>query len=284
MRVFRVLAATALTAILMSNAQAADFPTLRGSQYDASPSSLGQVSGGSGVDWNGFTIGVHGGLSRSYFDFDNSMQSLAAQPLRQTALLSEYNPPNWIQTRSGQDRGQTWGAMVGYNLMIDDIVVGLEADYTRANQGHSSADLIGRRVVTSNSDVNDVTLTSNQTVSVTDYATARIRLGYVVGRFMPFVTLGGAVGRFDSTKTVGIDWRFQRAGVGGFGNAFGFPTVVSDSKRDVYGYGLTGGAGLDIALTDFAFVRAEYQYVRFADIKGTTVDMNTIRVGAGVKF
>ncbi len=284
MRVFRVLAATALTTLLAANAQAADFPTLRGSQYDAPPSSLGQVSSGSGVDWNGFTIGVHGGLSRSYFDFDTSMQAVAAVPLRQTSLLSEYNPPSWIQTRSGQDRGQTWGAIVGYNVMIDDIVVGLEADYTRANQSHSSYDQIGRRVTTSNGDVNDVILTSAQTVSINDYATARVRLGYVVGRFMPFATFGGAVGRFDSTKTVGIDWRFQRAGVGAFGNAFGFPTVASDSKRDVYGYGLTGGVGLDIALTDFAFVRAEYQYVRFADVKGSVIDMNTIRVGGGVKF
>lgn len=288
MRVSGVFASGVFTALLATTAMsttaaAADYPMLRGTQQDSAPQ-MGRVVTDEGIDWNGFTIGVHGGLSRTYFDFDNSMQSLAALPLRQTTLLSETNPPSWIRTRSGQDRGQGFGAIIGYNVMVDDIMLGLEADYTRLNQSHTSADFIGRRVGTSNGDVNDVTLTSNQTVNLNDFATARVRLGWAKGRFMPFATFGGAVGRFDSTQSVLIDWRFQRAGVGPFSNAAGFPTTVTDSKRDLFGYGLAAGAGVDIAITNFAFLRAEYQFVRFADVKGSTIDVNTVRAVGGLKF
>jgi opacity protein-like surface antigen len=236
-----------------------------------------------GIDWNGFTIGAHAGLSRTYFDFDNSLQTLAATPLRQTSLLTETNPPSWIRTRSGEDRGATFGFAVGYNLMIDDILLGFEGDYTRVGQSHRSTDLIGRRVGTSNGDTNDVILSSTQAMRLQDYATARVRLGVAYGRFLPFISFGGAVGRFDIEKSVNIDWRFQR-GAAPMTNAFGFPTTVTENRRDQYGYGLTGGLGMDVALTDFAFVRGEYLFTRFADVKGATVDVNTIRAVGGVKF
>ena len=285
MRVSGSIAAGILAITMASTAWAADYPMLRGSQYDTPPpQQMSTTTTSGGIDWSGFTIGAHGGLSRTYFDFDNSLQTVAAGPLRQTTLLSETNPPAWIRTRSGEDRGQSFGAILGYNMMLDDVLVGFEGDYTRLGQRHTSGDIIGRRVVTSNSDVNDVTLTSNQTVRLHDYATARVRLGWATGRFLPFVTFGGAAGRFDVTKSVLIDWRVQRAGVGAFSNAFGFPTTATDNKRDAFGYGITAGAGVDFAITSNVFLRGEYQFIRFADVKGATIDVNTVRVAGGVKF
>jgi opacity protein-like surface antigen len=265
-------------------ALAADFPMLRGSQYEPAPMHMGTSTTSNGIDWNGFTIGVHAGLSRTYFDFDNSLQTLAANPMRQSTLLSEHNPPSWIRTRSGEDRGATYGFALGYNYMIDDILLGFEGDYTRVGQSHRSSDSIARRVGTSGGDVNDVTLNSTQSLRLEDFATARVRLGVAYGRFMPFITFGGAVGRFDVEKSVNVDWRFQRGGVGAFNTAFGFPTTVTENRRDQYGYGLTAGLGMDVAFTDNIFVRGEYQFVRFADVKGSTVDVNTLRAVGGVKF
>jgi opacity protein-like surface antigen len=272
-----------MAAGLSPSALAADYPLLRGSQYEPTPTQMGTSTTSNGIDWNGFTIGAHAGLSRTYFDFDTSLQTLAATPLRQTSLLTEANPPSWIRTRSGEDRGASYGFTIGYNYMIDDILLGFEGDYTRAGQSHRSTDVIGRRVGTSNGDVNDVVLTSTQSMRLQDYATARVRIGVAYGRFMPFISFGGAVGRFDIEKSVNIDWRFQR-GAAPMTNAFGFPTTVTENRRDQYGYGLTAGLGMDVALTDFAFVRGEYLFTRFADVKGATVDVNTIRAVGGVKF
>jgi opacity protein-like surface antigen len=44
------------------------------------------------------------------------------------------------------------------------------------------------------------------------------------------------------------------------------------------------GAGLDFALTRNFFVRAEYEYVYFSPVAGLRLDINTVRVGAGIKF
>jgi opacity protein-like surface antigen len=41
---------------------------------------------------------------------------------------------------------------------------------------------------------------------------------------------------------------------------------------------------LDFALTRNFFVRAEYEYVYFSPVAGLRLDINTVRVGAGIKF
>jgi opacity protein-like surface antigen len=49
-------------------------------------------------------------------------------------------------------------------------------------------------------------------------------------------------------------------------------------------YGLTIGAGLDVALTRNIFLRAEYEYLQFQPVASTIVQINTVRAGAGIKF
>ena len=66
--------------------------------------------------------------------------------------------------------------------------------------------------------------------------------------------------------------------------AVGYPLTVGAAKKNVYGFGLAVGAGVDMALTDNLFLRGEYQLIRFADVEGTTTTVNTARVAAGVKF
>ncbi|MGL4727687.1 MAG: outer membrane protein [Bosea sp. (in: a-proteobacteria)] len=286
MRAVQWIATGFALSLMATTALGADYPTLRGSQHETPPppTVYGSTATSNGINWDGLTIGVHAGVSRSYFDFDNSLQTVASGPLRQTILLSEQNPPGWIRTRSGEDRGMNFGGAIGYNYMIDDILLGFEADYTRINQGHTSADFIARQVGTSDGTTHNVTLTSNQTVRLDDYATARIRIGAAYGRFLPFLTLGGAVGRFDVNKSVRIDYAFRQNGAPNFNNALGFPTTATDNRKSHYGYGLAAGAGVDVAITDFAFIRGEYQFVRFSDVRGSTVDVNTVRAMGGVKF
>ncbi len=93
MRKVRIIAAglalgLASATALTSPALAADYPVLRGSQYEPQPTPMGTTTSSNGIDWSGFTILGHAGLSRSYFDFDTSLQTLAAQPLRQSHLLT----------------------------------------------------------------------------------------------------------------------------------------------------------------------------------------------------
>jgi opacity protein-like surface antigen len=49
-------------------------------------------------------------------------------------------------------------------------------------------------------------------------------------------------------------------------------------------YGVTAGAGLDIAVSRNFFLRTEYEYVQFQPVSGTNIDINTVRLGGGVRF
>jgi opacity protein-like surface antigen len=279
-----LLAGTVITA---GGAAAADYPVLRGSQIDDAPPA---PEFDSYAKWSGFYFGGGSGLSSTKFEPGNGLQNLANYAYRNTLLGSEVNMGNLVgNLPSKTDSGATFFGFTGYNFTFGDVILGLEADYTRSNHNYLISDFIGRRSTTSDGTVNDYTLTTRQGAELKDYATARIRMGWAYGRIMPFATIGGAVGRFDTTSTIDATWRFTRTNpvTGAIENnvvAAGYPLRVGSTKSNVYGFGLTAGGGIDMALTDNLFLRAEYQIVRFADVEGTTTTINTGRVAAALKF
>jgi opacity protein-like surface antigen len=186
------------------------------------------------------------------------------------------------------DSGATFFGFAGQNWSFGDVVLGFEADYTRSGHAYMFGDFIGRRAITSNGTVNDFSLTTNQGAKLNDYATARLRMGWAYGSFMPFATIGGAVGRFNTLSTVTaanfITQVNPLTGAVYQGQAAGYPLVVGAAKKNVYGFGMAVGGGLDWALADNMFLRGEYQHIRFADIEGTTTTVNAGRAALGVKF
>jgi len=41
---------------------------------------------------------------------------------------------------------------------------------------------------------------------------------------------------------------------------------------------------MDVLVTANLFVRGEYEYVQFPNVKGTKINLNTVRLGGGLKF
>ncbi|WP_156323226.1 outer membrane beta-barrel protein [Bosea sp. AAP35] len=275
-------ALTAATAV-----RAADYPVLRGSQIEDAPQA---PEFDSRTNWSGFYVGGGAGVSETKFKPGDGLQSLANYAFRNTLLGTEADMGSQIgNLPAKRDSGSTFFGFTGYNFAFGDVILGLEADYTRSNHQYLVSDFIGRQFTTSNGTINNYTLTTRQGAELLDYATARIRMGWAYGRIMPYATLGGAMGRFDTISTIDATWRFTRtnAVTGAIENnvvASGYPLTVGQAKRDVYGFGLAAGLGVDMALTDNLFLRAEYQIIRFADVEGTSTTINTGRVAAGLKF
>jgi opacity protein-like surface antigen len=280
-------AALTLSAAVTAPAQGADYPVLRGSQIEDAPPPPDYFS--DSFNWSGFYLGGGAGVSDTKFEPGTGLQDLARFAFRNTLLGSEVDMGSLVNNLpSKRDSGATFFGFAGYNVAFGDAVLGLEFDYTRSGHAYMINDYIARRVRTSNGTVNDFSLTTNQGAKLHDYATARIRMGWAYGRIMPFATIGGAVGRFNTTSTIiATNFITQANPVTGAieqGNADGYPLTVGDTKKNVYGYGVTAGGGVDWALTENLFLRAEYQHIRFADVEGTTTTINTARVAAGLKF
>ncbi len=279
------LVACALTAATAT--RAADYPVLRGSQIEDAPPA---PEFDSNTKWSGFYFGGGAGVSSTKFKPGDGLQDLANLAFRNTTLGAQVNMGSLVNNLpSKTDSGSTFFGFTGYNFAFGDVILGLEADYTRSNHEYLISDFIGRRFTTSDGTINDFSLTTRQGAELQDYATARIRMGWAYGRIMPYATLGGAVGRFNTTSTIDATWRFTRTNpiTGAIDNnvvASGYPLRVGETKRDVYGFGLAAGLGVDMALTDNLFLRAEYQIIRFADVEGTSTTINTGRVAAGLKF
>ncbi len=233
--------------------------------------------------WDGFYIAGHGGFADANIDLTKLGQNQVSYLLRDTDLLSGSDIASWTLTNPRDKRAAAYGALLGYNIQMDDAVVGVEADYSHTNLDVNSSDGLSRRLtIASTGNIYDATVLSGAKAKLTDYATLRARLGYTFGNLMPFLTAGGAVGRFQTAASTVV--------VGDYSNAAALPPVVdspfgpysaSDGKKNNYKLGYTAGLGLEYMFGGGIFGRVEYQYVAFN--LGKT-DMHVARAALGVKF
>jgi outer membrane immunogenic protein len=185
-----------------------------------------------GYDWTGFYAGINGG-----WGFGSSEWSAATA------------------THSFDIDGGLVGGTVGYNYQMGLWVLGLEGDIDWSDIRGSAvnAPCLGVSCETRNSWL----------------ATARGRIGYSFGRFMPYVTAGGAFG----------DVKMNPIGL----------ASQTDTRA-----GWTAGGGVEFALTGPWTAKVEYLYVDLGNETcnaancgiATSVDFtsNIVRAGLNYRF
>lgn len=210
----------ALTAVSAAPAAAADMPEFLRGTLSAGP-----------VRWDGVVLGAQFGYTNMNTDFKN---------------VSTV-----VQVPDTTTNSTSYGGFLGYNIQWDDLVLGIDGEYTRASslQTSSQGTLVG------------TTVTSQ--MKLTDYATLRARAGYAFGQFLPYGFVGGAIGRMNFSN------------VGG---------SLPGSRDNAINGGFTAGLGMDVAILPNVFLRGEWEYIAFGQISGIRVTTNTGRVGIGVRF
>jgi outer membrane immunogenic protein len=262
---------------LVSPAFAADYelPTLRGSEtfVPAYPVYF---------SWQGFYAGGHLSYASLQSDFSGSTQPLVAFALRNSTILAEMNPDQWPVLGSRATNSAGVGGFVGYNFQWDSAIIGLELNYTHTslNAAAPSSPLTRRQTVSGL--INDVTVDASGSLHVTDVATTRARLGWAVGNFMPYATLGLAFGRADQALSIDVNVVETDPNTKLVVGVFDFPN--SQTKNGAYLYGFSGGGGLDFALTQNIFARAEYEYIQWQRLWQIESGIHNFRAGLGVKF
>jgi outer membrane immunogenic protein len=239
--------------------------------------------GGGPVRWDGVVIGGQVGYSSMNSDFGNSTSSQIAYILRNSTLEDEESPSSWTTLPNKLTSSSSFGVFLGYNMQLDDIVLGGDIAYNRPqNLNPAAADSIERVVTLSNGTVDDVTISAASSIKLTDYGTFRGRAGYAFGQFLPYAVFGGAVGRFNysNTSTVTV---VQTPPAPGVPSTFG-PVTQTESQSDKIGWGFIYGLGLDVAIMPNVFVRGEWEYIAFNKVGGIRSSLNTVRAGIGVRF
>ena len=273
------LLASAMAAVFTAPAFAQD--TLRGS-YVTSPQYY---------QWDGFYGGAQVNYNIGSAKFNDATQPLTDYILRNNVIRDEVS--QFTTLPNGSTTGNSWGGFIGYNWQWDDVVVGVEANYSRMNLFKDSSDSL-RRLFIDNGQAPpgytytyDITVTGDASVKVTDLATFRARAGWSVGSLLPYAFLAFAVARADVTTRATVSGtREEMSGgvivAGPYPLDFGGPQV---SRREgVFTYGGAIGLGFDWALTQNLFVRGEYEYLQLQAIEGIDIRLNTVRAAVGLKF
>jgi outer membrane immunogenic protein len=256
------VAAVALM-VVARGAEAADMPdygALRGALVDT-PRGV--------VNWQGYFVGGQAGYGASDMDFTGATSDVVANLLAYTAINSSMSVSSWPVLGKKSSQGKGFGGFIGYNAQWDDVVLGVEANYMHGSFGGSDAGTMER--LQGNYDVINQSYAS---IKVNDVGSARLRAGYVFGCFLPYMFGGVALGQGDVVRT---------ATISGWQNAVAFtPLSATQVQNNHFLYGYSGGVGVDMMVYSGLFVRAEWEYQKFAAPINTAV--STVRAGVGYKF
>jgi outer membrane immunogenic protein len=259
---------------------AANFDVLRGAE---------PVGPATFTRWSGFYVGGQFGYGNANGDFSNATQSLVAYALRDTQLESDVAPSQWQVLGAANTSTVSYGGFAGYNTQWQDLIVGMEANFSRANFSlHAPVSPIARTVSDSSGNAYTVDLTGNGSLVAEDFATLRLRGGWVVGNFLPYGFIGFAmgVGTASVSATVsGVEYTSGNVNTcSSSAPCFPYAYTNSASFNNEVLYGFTTGLGVDFAVTANIFLRAEFEWDQFRSPPGLFASVATGRVGGGLKF
>jgi len=279
---------------LTSPALAADLDVLRGSESVAPVVSVGPATF---TRWSGFYFGGDFSYNFTQGDFSRATQPLLAFSLRNLTLEEEVQPSTIPVLGNGAANAFGGGGFLGYNTQWQDLIIGVEANYTHTNLNATatSSPLAGTstspsRVFSAGAASYNVALFGTGNLHLTDYGEARARAGYVVGNLLPYGFVGVVVGQasYSVTTLANVAQSTMSTPVfpcidnGSTCQNFAYSNSAGQSNALLYGFSV--GGGLDWALTQNIFVRGEFELVEFAPISSILVYIVSARAGAGFKF
>jgi opacity protein-like surface antigen len=270
----------------MAGAHAADMPDfLRGSLSGAPTPTR---------NWAGWYAGGQVSESWENTDYGSSIVSMTNDLFRSTSLAGPASEFNVLGRVNGQSPG--FGAFVGRNYQYDDIVLGVEANYsylsrlatsTSASLGPIQVAEPGLILPVGATAADGVTLNGGAALQLRDEMTFRGRAGWAICDFLPYMFGGVAVGRMDITRTVSSTVTRTVNFADGTSSSFLLPQFElsqTDAKSNAFAYGWTAGLGMEYMLWSNVFLRGEWEYIKFVAVQNTIVTENSVHAGIGYKF
>lgn len=266
-----------------SAALVAGFLSTGASAVDLGPLRGGYGSGGLEpiVRWQGGYFAGYAGTASARFDGSGAVGDIIARELRNTNIENEMGVSSWLDPDIPDAEETVYGVLAGYNFQFGETILGIEADATIGRLNSAGSDQMARSRRLTSGYFAQVDASGTNGAEVESWATLRARAGYTLGAFLPFVTAGVAIGQYETTSTA----RVITSETDNAPNPdLSFDSGVQSRTASGVAFGVAGGVGLDVALTQNVFLRGEWQHVFFPDANGVEVGINTWRGAAGVKF
>lgn len=260
---------------LAQPALAADMGILRGSTGYDQPAKY--------QNWEGVFFGGQIGTGGGGANFANDGNALIGNIVRNSFLETE-GVQTW-GTTGHADTGQAlqYGAFLGYNAQWGDVVLGIEGSYNHTSLSALSGGALGR-YITNNDFRYAVEVASFSNITLTDFGTIRGRFGWAFDRFLPYLTGGVALGRASYGTTASVSYGvpvYVGTTVPNPPAPSAYSASNSTGKSNSLIYGWSAGVGIDVALTRNVFLRGEYEFIQFSQMR---LNLNNARAGIGVKF
>jgi outer membrane immunogenic protein len=207
--------------------------------------------------WTGFYVGIDGGFGGGVVDAD----TIFVQP--------PFIPfPGSVFTLHTSNRtgGFIAGGQVGYNYQLpNNIVVGLESDAQWSDVKESEHEKATSALI----GISGGTLRfTDLRIGLDWFGTTRLRLGYALGRFLPYITGGVSYGQVTSSGSQFVS-QF----------VFGQPGTAFGSASTTHA-GWAAGAGAEYAVTDNISLKTEYLFVQLGGVSGSEVGFAPPGVGS----
>jgi outer membrane immunogenic protein len=288
-RVKDILSIALLTAGMASPALASDYdlpnvPVLRGSAQPPAP--LYSVGPATFTRWSGFYVGGDFSFNNGTANFSSATAPGVEFALQNTVVQQTFAPSQLSLLGNGAGNALGGGAFLGYNTQWQDLVLGVEANYTHTSVNTAAATpssfQIARAFIPPSGNVSSISLSNaSGRLSLTDYGEARFRAGYVVGDFLPYGFVGMVVGMGSYSISTHID---LQCALPSPGECQGFPLDPGSSQSNALLWGYSVGAGLDWRLTPNFFLRGEFDFDQFAPISNIQLNLVSGRLGGAFKF
>ena len=177
----------------------------------------------------------------------------------------------------------SYGGFVGYNVQWDDVIIGVDVNYNRSSFARRRAgDADPSRRQRRRQRLRRDSRRQRASMRITDYGAARVRAGWIVGNFLPYATVGVAVGRADVTRSAHVYGAETRRSAAIDRRCRRSTSPTSDGKNGAFIYGWAAGGGIDMMVMPNLFVRGEFEYIWFTKLQGIkSQHCAPPRVGAG---
>lgn len=205
--------------------------------------------------WGGLYVGINAGYGTGEVNFWSNGPTFAGANTQYTTTSgsSIYNGP-------------VVGGQIGYNYEFPNkVILGVEADmdYADINDKVGNGPLNLRTTTVGTTGISSVNQYGRSGIDW--IGTARVRLGYDLGNFMPYFTGGLAYGGVSNNGLVNNVFT-QDTPFGGFGvfsNQNGSATAAGNSSIQV---GWAAGVGAELRVADHWSIRGEYLYTSLGSL------------------